>query len=53
MIIKLNVVIGYNDLIGVDGDIEAATASPEVRTWSKASIARCRVFLPGDRKWIF
>jgi len=53
MISKLDVVTGYNNLIGVGGDIEAATTSPAVRTWSKASIARCRVFLPGDRKWIF
>ena len=53
MISKLEVVIGYNDLIGVGGDIETATASPAVRTWSKASIARCRVYSPGERKWIF
>ena len=53
MIIKLDIVIGYNDLIGVDGDKEAATASPGVRMWSKASIARFSVFLPGDRNWIF
>ena len=43
MISKLDVVTGYNDLIGVGGDIEAATASHVVRTWSKASIKKCRV----------
>ena len=53
MISKLDVVKGYNDLIGVGGDIEAATASPAVRTWSKANNARRIAYSPGERKWIF
>jgi uncharacterized protein (DUF302 family) len=38
--------------LGVLTQIEVK-ATLKVRTWSKANIARYRVFSPGERKWIF
>ena len=37
----------------LDSPTEKGTPCTTVRTWSKANNASRRVYLPGERKWIF